>query len=170
VLIAVGRHRAVTGIWIGEAIANLVLSIVLVRRIGLVGVAVGTLAPLVVGHLIIMLGAACRAVGVSIARCVYETTRPAAIAAAVAAAACAIVRVARPPASASAVLTEAALVGLTYVASLATVGFDAETRRAYASQARRAVAAVAAGTAGLIGKRATKTEPDGPLSSSVSVP
>ncbi len=170
VLIAVGRHRSVTAIWIGEAIANLVLSIVLVRRIGLVGVAVGTLAPLVVGHLVLMLSAACRAVGISPLRCVYQTTRPAAVAASFAAGACVVLRVVRPPASATAVLVEAAIVGAIYVASLATVGLDAATRRAYASQARRAAVAAAAGVPALIGRRATNVEPDGPLSSSVSVP
>jgi len=170
VLIATGRHRIVAWIWIAEAAANLALSVVLVRVVGLPGVAIGTLAPLVVGHLAVMLTVACRAVGISIARCLYETARPAAIAAAVAACACAILRTARPPASAVAVVVEGAVVGLVYVASLATVGFEFETRRAYASQARRAGSAVLSAVARASGRRATKVDPDGPLSSSVSVP
>jgi O-antigen/teichoic acid export membrane protein len=170
VLIAVGRHRTVTVIWIAEAAANLLLSVVLVRRIGLPGVAVGTLVPLVLGHIVVMLTAACRAVGVSILTCLYETTRPAAVAGAIAAAACVLIRVVRPPASALAVLVEGTLVAAVYVMSLATVGFDGATRRAYAIQVGRAAAAVIAVAASVIGKRATKVDPDGPLSSSVSVP
>ena len=170
VLIAAGRHRAVTWIWLGESVLNLGLSVVLVRRMGLVGVAVGTLAPLVVGHLGIMLTAACRAVGVPIARCVYETVRPAAVAGAMAAGVCALLRTARPPASTTAIVTEGAIVGLTYVASLAIAGFDGETRRVYVSQASRAARALASAAAEVCGRRATKIEPDGPLSSTASVP
>ena len=170
VLIATGRHRVVTWIWMTEAAANLALSVVLVPTLGLVGVAAGTLAPLVVGHLVVMLTAACRAVGISVARCVYETARPAAIAGAAAACACAVLRTVRPPTSAIAVAVEGAMVGIVYVASLATVGFDEETRRVYASQARRAASAVLSAVARPSGRRATNVDPDGPLSSSVSVP
>jgi O-antigen/teichoic acid export membrane protein len=170
VLIAVGRHRLVTGIWMAEAAANLLLSVVLVRRIGLVGVAIGTLVPLVVGHFVVMLTAACRAVGVSVVRCVYETARPAAVAGGLAASTCVALRMVWPPASVSAVMVEGALVGAAYVMSLATVGFDGATRRAYATQVGRAGAAVASAIGGAIGRRATKVDPTEPLSSSVSVP
>jgi O-antigen/teichoic acid export membrane protein len=170
VLIAVGRHRIVTGIWIAEAAVNLLVSVVLVRRIGLVGVAIGTLVPLVVGHFMVMLTSACRAVGISVVRCVYETARPAAVAGALAASTCVALRVVRPPAAASAVIVEGALVGAVYVMSLATVGFDRATRRAYAIQVGRVGAAVVSVVGGFIGRRATKVDPDGPLSSSVTVP
>ena len=170
VLIAVGRHRIVTWIWAAEAAMNLVLSVALVRTMGLPGIALGKLAPLVVGHLVVMFSAACRAVGMSVARCVYETTRPAAIAGGIAACACVMIRVARPPASATTVVGEAAVVGLVYVASLATVGFDGETRRVYACHVRRAGAAFVSAIAAVSGRRATNVDPEGPLSSSVSVP
>jgi O-antigen/teichoic acid export membrane protein len=170
VLIAVGRHRIVTWIWIVEAAANLVLSVVLVHKLGLVGVAVGTLVPLVFGHLGVMLTAASRAVGMSVARCAYETTRPAVVAAFIAACACALVRAVRPPSTATALVVEAMFVALAYITSLATVGFDRSTRRAYASQLRRAAAAAASAVVPQTGRRATNVDPDGPLSSSVSVP
>jgi O-antigen/teichoic acid export membrane protein len=170
VLIAVGRHRTVTWIWLAESAFNLVLSLILVRRMGLVGVAVGTLVPLVIGHLVVMLTAACRAVGLSVGECLYETVRPAAIAAAMAACACVLIRLARPPASATAVVVEGAAVGVVYVASLATVGFDRDTRRAYASQVSRALAALSSVIGTGSGRRATNVEPDGPLSSTISVP
>ena len=76
VLIALGRHRVVTWIWMAESAVNLVLSVVLVRALGLVGVAVGTLVPFVVGHLAVMLTIACRAVGIPVSRFIYETMRP----------------------------------------------------------------------------------------------
>ena len=169
VLIAVGRHRLVTGIWIAEAIANLILSVVLVHRLGLTGVAVGTLLPLLVGHWMVMLAAACRAVDLPVRRCLYETTWPAAVAASLGAAVCLAVRWAVPPASATTVVGEMAVVGLGYVISLMTIGFDAETRRVYAAQLRRTGSFIAA-LVPLIGSRTTKADPDGPLSSSVSVP
>ena len=65
VLIAVSTHRLVAWIWIGEAVANLSLSVWLVRTMGLVGVAVGTFIPFIVGHGVVMLTVACRKVGVS---------------------------------------------------------------------------------------------------------
>jgi len=170
VLIAVGRHRVVTWIWTVEAFVNLGLSVLLVHRMGLLGVAIGTLVPLVVGHLVVMLNAACRAVGISSARCVFEAARPAAIAGTTAACACAAVRIARPPASAAEVVGEMGLVALVYVASLATVGFDRETRRVYASEVRRAGAALVSAIVAVGGRRATSADPDGPISPSVSMP
>jgi len=158
VLIAVGRHRLVTGIWMAEAAMNLVMSLVLVRTMGLLGVAVGTLVPLVIGHLVVMLTAACRAVGISLSRCLYETTRPAVIGAVIASCACAVLRMTRPPASAAAVIADGIMIAMVYLASLATIGFDGATRRVYASQVRRAGSAIVS----VIAER--------PLSSSVSVP
>jgi len=170
VLIAVGRHRLVTWIWLVESAANLALSLVLVRTIGLPGVAIGTLVPLLFGHLFVMLAAACRAVGISVGRCVYDTMRPAAVAAAIASCACVLVRSARPPLSATAVISEAAIVGGVYLASLATIGFDDETRRAYIARVRDAAAGVLTGLGRVNGRRATNVDPEGPLSSSVTVP
>jgi len=136
VLIAVGAHRLVAWIWIGEAVANLSLSVWLVRTMGLVGVAVGTFIPFIVGHGVVMLTVACRKVGVPIASCLYQTLRPAAIAATIATAACVVVRRARPPATATAVLIEGVVVGLVYLMAFTSVGLDRSTRRRYAAEAR----------------------------------
>jgi len=68
------------------------------------------------------------------------------------------------------IVTEGALVALTYVASLAIAGFGGETRRAYASQAGLSAKSLASEVAETSGRRATKVDPDGPLSSTVSVP
>ena len=68
------------------------------------------------------------------------------------------------------IVREVAFVGLTYVASLAIAGFGGETRRAYASQVGLSANALASAVAETSGRRATKVDPDGPLSSTVSVP
>lgn len=66
VLIALGRQRTVAAVWLGESAVNLILSVLLVRRYGLTGVAVGTAIPLAVGHLGIFFPMACRSVGLTI--------------------------------------------------------------------------------------------------------
>jgi O-antigen/teichoic acid export membrane protein len=170
VLIACGEHRLVAGIWIGEAAGNLLLSVMLVRWLKLSGVALGTLLPLLIGHLGIMLTRACRRVGVPLAICLYQTTRPAAIAGAVAASVCLILRFELPQPSTTMVLCEGAVVGLVYLVSLATIGFDSSTRSAYASQVGAAIGTLTAALRGRSGTRATKVEPDGLVASSVSAP
>lgn len=170
VLIACGEHRLVASIWIGEAAANLALSVFLVRWLKLSGVALGTLLPLVFGHLAIMLPRACRRVGVPVTACLSETMRPAAVAGAVAAAACIAFRIGFPPVSTAMVLVEAGTVGLVYLIGLATIGFDSSTRAAYASQVGAAVRPLVATLRGRKGRRATNVEPEGLVASSVSAP
>lgn len=170
VLIACGEHRLVATIWIGEAAGNLLLSVVLVRWLSLSGVAIGTLVPLVIGHLTIMLTRACRRVGMPVAACLSETMRPAAIAGAIAAGACLFLRVKYPPASTAMVVVQAAFVGAVYVVSLATLGFDRRTRMAYGSQVLAAAGALAAIASGRSGRRATKVDPDGLVASSATTP
>jgi O-antigen/teichoic acid export membrane protein len=170
VLIACGEHRLVATIWIGEAAANLLLSVVLVRWLSLSGVAIGTLVPLVIGHLTIMLTRACRRVGMPVAACLSETMRPAAIAGAIAAGVCLFLRVRYPPASTAMVVVQAAFVAAVYVVSLATLGFDRRTRIAYGSQVLAAAGALAAIASGRSGRRATKVDPDGLVASSATTP
>jgi len=77
VLIARGRHQMVAATWIGESLVNLLLSVVLVRRFGLTGVAVATALPLAVGHLGVLLPAACRAVDLELPAAVRRMFGPA---------------------------------------------------------------------------------------------
>ena len=51
ILCALGKQKPLALRLAAEAVANLILSILLVRRIGLMGVAVGTLIPAVINHL-----------------------------------------------------------------------------------------------------------------------
>lgn len=79
VLVGLGRVRAIAGLAALEGVANLALTIVLVRRIGPAGAAYGTL---VTSMLIVPLRVplACRAVGCPMARWVAEAVTPALIA------------------------------------------------------------------------------------------
>ena len=78
-LIALGRQRIVASVWIAESAVNLALSVVLVRRYGLTGVAVGTAIPLAIGHLGIFFPMACRSVGLTIGEGVRRMFGPALI-------------------------------------------------------------------------------------------
>jgi O-antigen/teichoic acid export membrane protein len=170
VLIACGEHRLVAAIWIGEAIGNLLLSIILVRWMQLTGVALGTLLPLVAGHLLIMWTRACRQVGVPFRSCLYQTMRPATISGLCAAAVCGYLRLTHPPLSTAMVLIEATMVGSVYVISLVTIGFDPSTRNAYAFEGAEAIRSLIATMSGRSGSRAMNVEPDGLVASSVSTP
>ena len=59
------------------AVANLVLSIVLVRKFGLIGVAVGTLIPLAVVSIFVLFPAACRRVDLSLTKAMTQAVWPA---------------------------------------------------------------------------------------------
>lgn len=131
VLIAVGRHRFVAWTWLGEAGVNLVLSIFLVRRFGLLGVALGTLLPLIVGHVFLLTPSACRAVGLPVRKWAAATLQPAIVATILAIVATTALRVFLPPGSTRAVMVEGASVGLLYMVAAIMFGFTAEMRRRY---------------------------------------
>lgn len=75
VLYGISKHRELAFLRICEAVGNLALSILLVRKIGLVGVALGTVIP----HIIVVLGVvprmACRTVNLSVWRYLDGTYR-----------------------------------------------------------------------------------------------
>jgi len=77
VLLAAGSHRLLAGVWLAEAVVNLGLSVVLVRPLGLLGVAVGTLVPVALGHLLMIFPRACHAVALPVRTAWSETLRPA---------------------------------------------------------------------------------------------
>jgi O-antigen/teichoic acid export membrane protein len=60
-----GRHRFVAAVSSAMALSNLALSVVLVRRIGYAGVALGTLLPIAGGACLFTFPAACRRVGLT---------------------------------------------------------------------------------------------------------
>ena len=72
-----GRHRLVAGVNLTMALANLVLSIVLVRWIGLMGVALGTVIPVTLGAVAMIFPAACRRVEMPLGKALAAAAWPA---------------------------------------------------------------------------------------------
>lgn len=77
ILKGAGQHRLLTACNVAIAVANLCLSIALVRHYGLVGVAFGTLIPLALVSVFVLFPAACRRTGVSGRRAFVEAVWPA---------------------------------------------------------------------------------------------
>ena len=150
VLIARRRHRMVAATWIGESFINLVLSVALVRRFGLTGVAIGTALPLAVGHLGILLPAACRAVDVTLPAAIRQMFGPALGGLVTGTIGAAIIRTAvRGPSSFRLVLAELALTVATYAVGVLLLGSNRRMRQEYWTQFKTCVESMAA----VIGRR-----------------
>jgi O-antigen/teichoic acid export membrane protein len=72
-----GEHRLVAFMNVGVALVNLALSIALVTRLGLSGVAIGTLVPVCVASTLILFPAACRRVELPVWHALMEAVWPA---------------------------------------------------------------------------------------------
>ena len=145
VLLGTGRHRFVAYTAMGEALANLVLSVLLVRQFGIAGVAVGTAVPVFVANLGVLLPAACRQVNMPLVTFVRTVSRAPLAGAAPAALVCAMLRTWAPAESLTAILLQSALVGAVYVVALYTIGLERETRARYLRHLRHAVQATPLG-------------------------
>jgi O-antigen/teichoic acid export membrane protein len=138
ILLGSGRHRLVAYVALGEALTNLVLSVLLVRHYGIAGVAIGTAVPVIIANLFILQPAACRQVRLGIrgfARAVAVAPGVGAMAAALAGVA---LRIAVPPHSIAGVVSEGALVGGLYLVAVWLIGFDQVVRARYLTYARHA--------------------------------
>jgi O-antigen/teichoic acid export membrane protein len=62
-----GRHRLLALSSVGAAVVNLALSLLWIRRFGLIGQALGTLLPVMVSSIFLVWPAACRRVGLTVA-------------------------------------------------------------------------------------------------------
>lgn len=72
-----GKHALLAASNISMALGNLVLSVILVRTYGLIGVALGTLIPIVVVSLLVVFPSACRQVRVSPLKIIRKSVWPA---------------------------------------------------------------------------------------------
>lgn len=72
-----GQHRMLAFTNLGAGVLNIVLSIVLVRSYGLVGVAIGTVIPIAAAAAFILNPAACRRVGLPVADLMRHSVLPA---------------------------------------------------------------------------------------------
>jgi O-antigen/teichoic acid export membrane protein len=142
-LLASGRHKLVACTALTESLVNLVLSLVLVRRYGLVGVALGTAVPIVIGNLGILLPAVCRQLGMPVRRFVSDVATAPAIGAIPAIAVCLLLRRTFGADSLWAIAIQAAVVGATYAAAVWVAGFERNVRERYVAHARQLAAALA---------------------------
>jgi O-antigen/teichoic acid export membrane protein len=136
ILLGSGRHRLVAGASIIEIALNVAISIALVGRFGLVGVAAGTFLPYAVLNLAILIPTACRAVGVPLRTFTGAVVLPAAIALVPAAAAAALVQRAVGSGSLGALAGGSAVVGSIYVAAFLGVGLRPADRARYLESLR----------------------------------
>jgi O-antigen/teichoic acid export membrane protein len=139
ILFGTGRHRLVAVVAIVEALANLALSVMLVRRFGLLGVAIGTAIPIVIANLGVLTPAVCRQLDVRIGDLARAVAVAPLVGTSVAAVAAWIVRTAWPPQSVLAILAEGAVVGIIYLASVWTFGLDRSLRERYTAFARQMI-------------------------------
>ncbi len=144
ILLGTGRHRLVAYAALGEAITNLVLSLVLVRHYGILGVAIGTAIPVIIANAFVLLPIACRQVRLTLRDFIRTVVVAPAVGAVIAAAAGGALRSAVPPQSIPGLLFEGAVVGVAYLSAVWLFGFDREVRARYLTYARHAfVSAVA---------------------------
>ncbi|HET7694297.1 MAG TPA: flippase [Vicinamibacterales bacterium] len=108
-----GQVRYLAFVNLGTAVANVAMSAALIRRFGLVGVAIGTLVPILFSAVFLTFPVACRRVRVSVAEAVRRAVWPAVWPAVVVALALALVH--RGTETLPVALAEAAAAGLLYV-------------------------------------------------------
>jgi O-antigen/teichoic acid export membrane protein len=137
VLLGTGRHRLVAFTTVGEAAANLALSILLVRRFGMWGVAAGTAIPVIAANFLITVPAGCRQVGLSFRTFIRLIGRPPLVGGIPALVSCIALRLAMPPESIQMVILEGFVVGLVYISAAVTLGLDDQVRERYVEHVRR---------------------------------
>jgi O-antigen/teichoic acid export membrane protein len=140
VLMGTGRHRLVAFIALAEAISNLVLSVFLVRRYGIVGVAVGTAIPVFMFNLFVLLPAACRQIAIGIAEFCRLVALPPLAGVLPSVLAVALLHREWPADSVAVVVLQGAIVGLAYLASVYALGLPTMVRRRYVVFLRRLLA------------------------------
>jgi O-antigen/teichoic acid export membrane protein len=128
VLLGTGRHRLVAYCSMGEALANLAMSVWLVRVYGLVGVALGTAIPVVIANLAILMPAACRDLGLRVTTFLGRTAIPPLLAALPTALTITVLRSVLPAASLQVVFAEGLVAAVVYLISLAMLGISTEER------------------------------------------
>lgn len=139
VLLGTGRHRLVAVVALLEALVNLALSLVLVRRYGIVGVAIGTALPVLVANLCVLMPAACRQMDIGIARFARLVAGPAIVGALPAAFVALALRLSWPPESLMVTIAEGAVTGLVYLIAVLLGGLDRNVRQRYFDHVRRLV-------------------------------
>ena len=137
ILLATGRQRLVAGASVLDILLNIGLSLALVSRYGLMGVALGTALPYVVLNLGVLVPTACGTLKVTLSTFVDAVVKPSLIAVLPAAALAIFLRVTTMPTSFAMVIGQSALVGLVYVAVFCAFGLGPVDRARYVGSVRR---------------------------------
>jgi O-antigen/teichoic acid export membrane protein len=140
ILKGAGRHKLLTATNASTAVVNLLLSIALARPLGLVGVALGTLIPVSFSAAFVLYPAACRRVGIPVARPLTHAILPALWPAIVM---IGVLKLAQrvPATSIFEVALQLAIGGLVYVALFVGLAIGADERRFYWTKLRGLIAA-----------------------------
>ena len=129
-----GQHKLLTYTNATTAVANVLLSIVLIRPLGLVGVALGTLIPVSVSSVFVLYPAACRRVGLPVGRPLFQAIWPAMWPAAIM---IGLLRFApHPPGNLVELALRLAAGGLIYMGLFLGVAIGAKERRFYWTKLR----------------------------------
>lgn len=135
ILKGANRHRLLTYANASTAVVNVLMSVVLIRPLGLVGVALGTMIPVSIAAVFVLYPAACRRVGLPVSRPLVESVWPALWPAAVMGALW-VVGLRMRPAGLVDVTLRLAAGGLVYAALLVGVAMSADERRFYWTKLR----------------------------------
>jgi O-antigen/teichoic acid export membrane protein len=149
ILLATGRHRLVAAASVADILLNIGLSLALVSRYGVMGVALGTALPYAVLNLAVLVPIACRTLKVPLRRFAATVITPSLVALVPAVAFAVLLRTNTTPASFGLVLGQAALVGMVYVAAFCGVGLRPADRARYASSVWHAAVGPTPGVAAL---------------------
>jgi Polysaccharide biosynthesis C-terminal domain len=133
ILLAAGRHRLVAVASVLEIALNVILSVALVSRYGLTGIAVGTALPYAILNAAVLIPVACRMLGVSIRRFANDALTPCLIALVPAGSLAMLLRSVRTPESLAEVFAQGALVGAAYVAGFWVFGLRSIERARYSA-------------------------------------
>lgn len=138
ILLATGRERIVAGVSVVDILLNLGLSLALVSRYGLVGVALGTAVPYVVLNAAVIVPIACRTLNLPLGRFAAAVITPSLVALIPAVALVLLLRGVTTPTSFGVVLGQGAFIGLVYVAAFCAFGLRPADRGRYLGSLRRA--------------------------------
>jgi O-antigen/teichoic acid export membrane protein len=140
VLKGAGRHRFLALATFSMALTNLGLSLLWIRRFGLVGQAMGTLVPIAIGSLFVLWPAACRRVDIDVATAVRTAVWPAVWPVAAPVALLALVRD-RIPLGLAAVAAAGAAAVACYLITFLALAVKSEQRRRYLVRAAELIRA-----------------------------
>jgi O-antigen/teichoic acid export membrane protein len=131
ILLGAGRHRLVGAVAIVDVACNLALSLFLISRLGIVGVALGSAIPYVILNLAVLVPAACRTLELPFRTFARVALVPALIGTLAAVVAAAVLRAGATPTTLGAVLRQSTAVALVYALAFWFGGLNRVERARY---------------------------------------